>query len=277
MGYADALGQLDELFRTPEVYYYAHYYLNLMSPAGVVPDFGDAAWTQNWQHFFVFFEAAAAQLNDPDDGVGRPADCRRGSSTSRRRTTWGWRASCWTRPAGAAPASTPAAPTHLSGEVMEDVQGKKVVFRNGWKPESTYLLLNYRDEGDGGMNFRDYLRDSIPVEEEKMTHGHADENSIPLLMSGGSRAAARRRVPRLHAERPVRRLPAGLLPQPPRHPAREDLHGPDAGRPAVQHERRRARAARARVPPQRRLLPADPDAQGRLPVAARVRLQPHAA
>ena len=36
------------------------------------------------------------------------------------------------------------------------------------------------------MNFRDYLRDSIPVEEEKMTHGHADENSISMLMSGGS-------------------------------------------------------------------------------------------
>jgi hypothetical protein len=66
------------------------------------------------------------------------------------------------------------------------VQGKKIVFRNGWKPDSTYLLYNYRDEGDGGLNFRDYLRDSICVEEEKMTHGHADENSIILLMSGGS-------------------------------------------------------------------------------------------
>jgi hypothetical protein len=69
---------------------------------------------------------------------------------------------------------------------MEDVQGKKIVFRDGWKPDSLYLLLNYRDEGDGGLNFRDYLRDTIPVEEEKMTHGHADENSIPLLMAGGS-------------------------------------------------------------------------------------------
>ena len=68
---------------------------------------------------------------------------------------------------------------------MEDVQGKKIVFRSGWKPEDTYLLLNYRDEGDGGLNFRDYLRDTIPVEEEKMTHGHADENSLVLLMSGG--------------------------------------------------------------------------------------------
>ena len=79
-----------------------------------------------------------------------------------------------------------AAPPALSQEVMEDVQGKKIVFRDGWGPPASYLLLNYRDEGDGGLNFRDYLRDTIPVEEEKMTHGHADENSIPLLMAGGS-------------------------------------------------------------------------------------------
>ncbi|MBN2206727.1 MAG: hypothetical protein JW742_04930, partial [Candidatus Aminicenantes bacterium] len=74
----------------------------------------------------------------------------------------------------------------LSGEVLEDLVGKKIVFRDGWRPDSTYLLLNYRDEGDGGVAYRDYLRDTIPVEEEKMTHGHADENSLALLMSGGS-------------------------------------------------------------------------------------------
>src|SRR5512136_353266 len=77
-------------------------------------------------------------------------------------------------------------PQNMSAEVMEDVQGKKIVFRNGWTPDATYLLLTYRDEGDGGLNFRDYLRDTIPVEEEKMTHGHADENSLVLLMSDGS-------------------------------------------------------------------------------------------
>ena len=77
-------------------------------------------------------------------------------------------------------------PNELSAEVMEDVQGKKIVFRNGWESQSTYMLLNYRDEGDGGLIFRDYLRDTIPVEEEKMTHGHADENSIILLMTNGS-------------------------------------------------------------------------------------------
>ena len=185
LGYADARGQMAELFRTPEVYYYAHYFLNLLSPAGVVPDFGDAAWTQNWQHFFVFFTAAAAKLRDPNMAWAASEIARRFVDFS---TPTNVGLSCFLIDAARWGASdvVPAAPTGLSAEVMEDVQGKKVVFRNGWKEDSTYLLLTYRDEGDGGMNFRDYLRDSIPVEEEKMTHGHADENSIPLLMSGGS-------------------------------------------------------------------------------------------
>jgi len=185
LGYADALGKREDLFKTPEMYYYGQYYLHLMSPAGMVPDFGDAHWESNWAYYLVFFEAAAAAYRNPQlkwaaatisrkfVDFGNPKniglacmllDCFR----------WG------TDRLAAAP------PTSLSEEVMEDVQGKKIVFRSGWKPEDTYLLLNYRDEGDGGLNFRDYLRDTIPVEEEKMTHGHADENSLVLLMSGGS-------------------------------------------------------------------------------------------
>jgi hypothetical protein len=185
IGYADALGRREELFKTPEMYYYGQYYLHLICPASMVPDFGDAHWEANWAHYLVFFEAAAAAYRDPhlkwaattiarkfiDFGDPRDIglaclllDCFR----------WG------------TDGLAPAYPTSLSREVMEDVQGKKIVFRSGWAPRDTYLLLNYRDEGDGGLNFRDYLRDTIPVEEEKMTHGHADENSLALLMSGGS-------------------------------------------------------------------------------------------
>jgi hypothetical protein len=185
LGYADALGKREDLFKTPEMYYYGQYYLHLLSPAGMVPDFGDAHWEANWAHYLVFFEAAAAAYRSPQlkwaattiarkfvdfrnpGNIGLAymlLDCFR----------WG------TDGLAAAP------PSSLSEEVMEDVQGKKIVFRNGWTPRDTYLLLNYRDEGDGGLNFRDYLRDTIPVEEEKMTHGHADENSLVLLMSGGS-------------------------------------------------------------------------------------------
>jgi hypothetical protein len=185
LGYADALGRVPELLRTPVMYYYARYYLRLMGPAGAVPDFGDAHRLSNWAHFLAFFEAAAGELRDPELKWAAATIARRYVDFAKPENVglgymlldcarWG---------ADGVPARTPAA---LSGEVLEDLVGKKVVFRNGWEADSTYLLLNYRDEGDGGVAFRDYLRDTIPVEEEKMTHGHADENGVALLMSGGS-------------------------------------------------------------------------------------------
>jgi hypothetical protein len=185
LGYADAVGKLGDLLDTPEMYYYAHYFLNLMCPAGMIPDFGDANWLANWPRFLVFFEAAAAHYKDPRMKWAAATIARTFIDFQEPKNIglaynfldcylWG------------SDSIEVHAPVSLTQEVMEDVQGKKIVFRNGWDPNSTYLLLNYRDEGDGGLNFRDYLRDTIPVEEEKMTHGHADENSIVLLMSKGS-------------------------------------------------------------------------------------------
>jgi hypothetical protein len=185
MGYADALGKFGEMFRTPEMYYYAHYFLNLMDPAGMIPDFGDAHWEANWPHYLVFFEAAAKEYRDPALKWAAATIARKFIDFKNPTSVGlGFMLLDCVRWGGAESAAAP--PSALSQEVMEDVQGKKIVFRDGWAPASTYALLNYRDEGDGGLNFRDYLRDSIPVEEEKMTHGHADENSIVLLMSGGS-------------------------------------------------------------------------------------------
>ncbi len=185
LGYADALGKTSELLRTPEMYYYGRYFLGLMSPAGMIPDFGDARWESNWPHFLVFFEAAAASARDPELAWAADALARKYIDFAKPTSVGlGYMLLDAIRfGAGTVPS---AAPSTLSQEVMDDVVGKKIVFRDGWKPESLFLLLNYRDEGDGGLNFRDYLRDTIPVEEEKMTHGHADENSIPMLMAGGS-------------------------------------------------------------------------------------------
>ncbi|MDD8025770.1 MAG: hypothetical protein PHI34_04600 [Acidobacteriota bacterium] len=185
LGYADARRDMDGLFQTPEMYYYAQYFLNLMSPAGMIPDFGDAHWEANWTHYLVFFETAAARYKNPQLKWAAARIARKFVDFKAANSVglgymfmdivrWG------------SDAVSTAVPPALSREVMEDVQGKKIVFRGGWEPQSPYLLWNFRDEGDGGMNFRDYLRDTIPVEEEKMTHGHADENSIVLLMDGGS-------------------------------------------------------------------------------------------
>lgn len=185
LGYADAKDQMTKLFHTPEMYYYAQYFLNLMCPDGMIPDFGDAHWQTNWNRYLVFFEAAAKMYKNPELKwaatviAGKFIDFSRVQNTGLAYLLL----DCYRY---GTDDIKPEVPEVLSEEVMEDVQGKKIVFRNGWEPTSTYMLLNYRDEGDGGLLFRDYLRDVIPVEEEKMTHGHADENSIVLLMNNGS-------------------------------------------------------------------------------------------
>jgi len=185
LGYADAKNQAKELFYTPEMYYYGQYFLHLMCPDGMIPDFGDANWRTNWNRYLVFFEAAAKAYNDPQLKWAASIIANKFVDFSKIQNTGlaYLLLDCYRY---GTDKLVPQCPTELSEEVMEDVQGKKIIFRNGWQPESTYMLLNYRDEGDGGLLFRDYLRDAIPVEEEKMTHGHADENSIVLLMSKGS-------------------------------------------------------------------------------------------
>ena len=185
LGYADALGKLDELFQTPEMYYNAQYFLHLMCPDGIIPDFGDANWRSNWNRYLVFFEATAKAYNDPHLKWAATTIAQKFVDFDQIQNTGlaYMLLDCYRFGIDDLQAEQP---TELSEEVMEDMVGKKIVFRNGWESTSTYLLLNYRDEGDGGLIFRDYLRDTIPVEEEKMTHGHADENSIPLLMKNGS-------------------------------------------------------------------------------------------
>jgi hypothetical protein len=193
--YADIAGREDVL-RSPMVHYYLDYFAQLLTPHGNIADFGDAHWNSGWERFVPVYEKAATlyrnqvykyvaeqltkraleraaraqKLNDVSSvnigaGVGSPfTDACRWADDSIK----------------------PQAPANLSGDVLEDVIGKKVVFRNGWQRDSTFMLLNYRDEGDGGLLGRDYLRQTLSVEEEKMHHGHADENSLALLMSGGS-------------------------------------------------------------------------------------------
>ena len=185
LGNADAKNKIDQLLHTPEMYYYAQYFLHLMCPDGMIPDFGDSHWRSNWDRYLVFFEAAANVFNDPKLKWAAATIAQKFIDFNQiQNTHLAYNLfDCYRY---GTDDLMPECPTELSEEVMEDVQGKKIVFRDGWQPNSTYMLLNYRDEGDGGLLFRNYLRDGIAVEEEKMTHGHADENSIVLLMCDGS-------------------------------------------------------------------------------------------
>lgn len=185
LGYADALGKIDQLFAAPEMYYYAQYFLQLICPDGMIPDFGDSNWRSNWDRYLVFFEAAAKAYNNPNLKWAATTIAQKFINFDNIQST-GLAYMLLDCYRFGTDEVYPEIPMTSSQEVMEDEVGKKIVFRNGWQPNSTYMLLNYRDEGASGLIFRDYLRDTIPVEEEKMTHGHADENSIVLLMKNGS-------------------------------------------------------------------------------------------
>ena len=185
IGYGYATDQLQKLFQEPEMFYYSRFYLELICPDYMVPDYGDSYWESNWSRWLVYFETAAAVYQsaqhkwvanrlaekyikwDQVQGIGLAyilLDCYLLGDHDL---------------AGIMPSSQ-------SMEVMDDVVGKKVVMRSGWEPADSYLLINYKDEGEAGYLSRYFLRDGIVVEEEKMTHGHADENSIPLLMNQGA-------------------------------------------------------------------------------------------
>lgn len=186
MSYSESKGQMKELFVTPEMYYYSHYFLSLMAPYGMVTPFGDSrGLTDSWDRWLVYFETAAKLYSNPELKwaatiiADKFIDFNNKAATSLAYELldcyrWG------------NDKIVPEMPKNLSQEVMEDVQGKKIVMRNGWDPKASFMLLNYKDEGESGFISREYLRDGLPVEEEKMTHGHADENSIALLMSKGS-------------------------------------------------------------------------------------------
>ena len=186
LGYASYVREDESLYRTPVMNYYFKYFLSLMSPAGIVPDFGDANWGSAWNRMIPFFEKGAAVYNDPGMRWAAAQYFRkyldpmpeRKSVFTALTISDAYRWANFDLPA--------KPPTGGSQEVLDDIVGKKVVFRNGWDKNSTYLLYNYRDEGDGGWLFREYLRTTIPVEEEKMHHGHSDENSIVLLMKNNT-------------------------------------------------------------------------------------------
>lgn len=186
LAYASDVRGDESLYQTPVMNYYFQYFLGLISPAGIVPDFGDANWGGGWERMIPFFEKGAAVFQDARLRWAaaqhfrkylHPLPERKGVFTALVLSD-AYRWSDFSLEA--------VAPTSGSQEVLEDIVGKKIVLRNGWQPNSTYLLLNYRDEGDGGWLFREYLRNTIPVEEEKMHHGNSDENSIVLLMKNNT-------------------------------------------------------------------------------------------
>lgn len=161
-------------------------WVRLLTPAGNLPDFGDSWWNSSLDRIFLGLAWGAAALRDGEmlwaarrvlEAMGPPAS----DPPPLARLLLLARAA-----EHAAPDLAPAAPDPRSGLAGDDLTSKKIVFRSGFGPDDFYLLLNFQDEGDAGWLARRNLRRSLAVAEEKMHHGHSDENAIVLLMDGGS-------------------------------------------------------------------------------------------
>lgn len=183
--YVDVTDQAARFYREPTARFYIDYYLNLICPLGSLADFGDSDWNPNPHLFLAIFECGARQYRDPYHRwaaaeMYRRMVARADSDTFGDPAVWVHCAQ-WVDESVAA-----VAPDWGSREVLEELAGKKVVFRSGWKPDSTFLLLNYKPETGYGRTIREYMKNTISVEAEKAHHGHSDENAISVLTSGGA-------------------------------------------------------------------------------------------
>ena len=192
--YADLTGRR-EFFHLPTTVYYFHYFVQLLCPAGSIPEFGDGGYEGSWERYVCLLERGAAEygngqmkwaarrifetfcnIHEPMAGGLVPTHNWALHFAARLTDAYRW----------CDDSVAEEIPTDGSRDVLEDVVGKKVVFRDGWDADSTYLLLNYMDVPPFGVDGRDLLRTTIPVEAEKTHHGHAEENAICMLMSRGA-------------------------------------------------------------------------------------------
>lgn len=194
-GYVHDVAENDELLDNPLSRYYFDYYKELICPAGVIPDYGDAWWRSWWYASVPVFELGAKTFNSNELKWAASHTFEKNVKMDGHSASLALKyleAALW-----GAPDINPVVPTKASAQVLDDQIGKKVVFRNGRETNSTYLLLNYKDQGTDGWLYREHLRNTLSVSHEKMHHGHSDENSIAfwmhentvLLRDGGYRDA----------------------------------------------------------------------------------------
>lgn len=182
MHIADIL-EIPGLYREYNVLYYLNYFLQLVAPHGMVTDFGDARWQECWHWYLTCFERGAKEYENPEFKWAAARIFETKVTTAKPaeiEIDFPFIHDCCADSVEMKP------PTNGSRMVLDELAGKKIVFRSGWEPDSSFLMLNYKGDQDYGRCDRDYLRETINVVAEKMHHGHADENAICLLMSNGS-------------------------------------------------------------------------------------------
>jgi hypothetical protein len=190
---AESTDRVEELMGKITTKYYFEFYNRLMMPNDMLPDWGDGDWTHQWQWYFADLVRAGSYYRNGSYlySAERMYNYFR-SNGLKGATVQGFTEQGIVGDAiycvGAAlrwlDISIPITPFQItkSEEVIDDLITKKIIFRNHKNSHSSYAMLNYRDLGPFGAYQRDYLNQELYAQEEKPHHGHADENSIIVLM-----------------------------------------------------------------------------------------------
>ncbi len=177
--YAAARGRTDELRDQIQPRMHLKAMTQLLSPLGILPDYGDSHWLMHSQwEWMACLEWGVSAYHDPAMKWAANrlwARCRADPPSAYLATM---AALAWNECDDAVPEHEPL----NRDDALDDLVLKKIVWRTGWRAADSYACLNYRDEGDYGRVARDYLRATLAVSAEKMHHGHADEGSFAMLV-----------------------------------------------------------------------------------------------
>jgi hypothetical protein len=175
--------EIPNFFTHPTTHYYFEYFKQLLNPSGGLTDFGDSEWQSSLHLYVAIFARGAKEFQDPELQWAmerafetlQPKRPKLFVDESMISTYFWLDDSLESRQ-----------PIARSGDLLDELVGKKIVFRSGWEPHSTFLLLNYKPETDFGYTQRENIKNTLSVEAEKAHHGHSDENAICLLMHNQS-------------------------------------------------------------------------------------------
>lgn len=202
---SEGLGCPEEFLEKITTRYYFEQYSRLQMPNGMLPDWGDGDWTHMWTWYAAVMVRAAGFYERGDylyfaqrlyaahrdmalagnETFGySPQGLDAGDALYSLATSLRWMA--MDPPPEALPYELQA-----TEEIVDDLVSKKIAFRNdggsaGNAADANFGLLNYRDTGPYGRYQREYQNQQLFAFEEMPHHGHADENSLVLLMEGGT-------------------------------------------------------------------------------------------
>ena len=197
IGYVDLAGMSDA-FESPILRFYFDYLKAIIAPDGTIPEFGDGRWDTNLFEYHLVMERAANEFESGQyqwvadrmlermGGLTRTAAGDLLVGPAFDTPSVGFARTLINRRLHGDSFIQPVEPTDVSGDAIDEMIAKKVVFRSGYDDDATYMMLNYKDEGYSSVMQKDYLKHVLAVAEEKMHHGHSDENSITTYMKDGA-------------------------------------------------------------------------------------------